>query len=200
MVPAVDDALAWATPAEPDEVEDVAAFLITLVEPSLEHNPGRVRALTGIVAMQGYTRAELLLGLRRLPVRNAYGQGFRPDLLDEVVQESRRARRIVADPIDGRPRLLTERQMFDACAEHPEYFRPESFGVFTYDVTDRPLYRYAAEPTPRRTATPSLAEAAPPRRLAAGTGAPVSLSALVEAELAKKPSGDGAAGEAPDAP
>lgn len=154
---------AWAEPAEPEEVEDVAAFLITAVEPGANDN--RVKTLIRVVAMQGYTRAELLLGLRTLPVRNAYGQGFRPDLLDEIIRESRRVRAVVGDARDGKPRLLTERQMFDACQQYPEHFRPEDFGISGYDRGDRPMYRYARKSGPHRhEPNPRLLEEAPADR------------------------------------
>ena len=152
-------------------MQDCAAYLVTLVEPSLAGNPKRLRALVAVVAMQGYTRAEMLLAMKRLPVTNAYGMGFRPDVLDEVVQKNRAVRRIAADPADGVPRLLTQRQMFKACEEHPDFFRSDDFGIATYDPDDRPLYRYARRSGPHVHAPrPEIDESPRPVRTDTGSG------------------------------
>jgi len=178
----VQDREAWVVPAEPGETAEVAAFLISAVEP--EANANRVATLTRLVAMQDYTRAELLLALRKLPTMNAYGQGFRLDLLHQLVEESRNVRRIIGHPMDGRdgakPRKLTERQMFDACQTYPEHFRTDDFRVCDYDVQNRPFYVYAPDAPPQHEPTPELEDRTPPARLDAGTGGPVSLSALVK--------------------
>jgi hypothetical protein len=126
--------------------------------------------------------------MKRLPVTNAYGGGFRPDVLDEIVQRSRNARRIVADPRDGKPRLLTERQMFDACQEHPEHFRAQDFGVHSYDVTNRPFYVYAKATGPHvHEPRPMLEEGNAPER-SGETGGTYTISDFIRQPHA----GDGA--------
>ena len=159
-VPPPTDLAAWAVLPEPEEVEECVAYLITAVEPALVSNPQRCAVLTALVSGRGYTRAELLLAMQQLPFANAYGQGFRLDVLDEIVNRSRAIRRIVADPADGRPRLFTERQMFDACAAFPEAFRPSDFGVCSFDADDRPLYVHAKRAGQVHAPQPRLPESA----------------------------------------
>ena len=191
-MPPVEDRAAWLVPAEADEVEECAAFLVTAIQPSLADNPARLRTLVGLIAMQDYTRAELLLAMKRLPFVNSYGEGFRLSDLGTLIDDNRNARRIVADPADGKPRMLTERQMFDACDKHPELFRREDFGICDYDSMDRPFFRYARAAGPHKHAPqPQLPEATAPRR--EGVTGTFQVSTLVT-----PPSGDGQASGTPE--
>lgn len=136
--------MAWAVPAEPDEVEDATAFMLTTLEPEAMKNPNRVGTLTRLMAMQDYTRAELLLAMRKVPMDSRashnYGRGFNPADVHRVIAESRKLRQIVGTG-EARPRKLTEFQMYKACDEHEE-LNPQDFGTCGFDVDDRPFYVY----------------------------------------------------------
>lgn len=194
-MPRLVDREAWAYPATQADVKHAVAFLVTVVDPALAENPDRFRTLTALVAGRGYTRAELLLAMKRLPFENAYGEGFRLDLVESLVTESRKVRAIVGNNPDGKPRLLTQRQMFDICAEFPEELSPDRFGIADYDADHRPLYRFATDGT-RHVHEPYVQEVEPPapvRQLAEGEARePITFSAAAEAVPVSRPAPDAA--------
>lgn len=194
-VPPLDNLAAWAEPASADDSGEAVMYLATVCDPTLADNPNRLRTIAALVGSRGYTRPELLLAMQRLPFVNAYGGGLRLDAIESLIGESRKVRGIIGDPRDGRPRLLTERQMYDLCNEHPEHFRPEDFGICDYDVNDRPFFRYAKASGPHRHA--------PQPMLEDGSGArndePIraDLAELV-ARVTKQATGDGQADGTPE--
>lgn len=167
---------AWAEPAEPAEFAHVAAFVVSVCEPGA--SPARTATLTNLLMMQGYTRAELLLVARTAPQRPMYGDHVRPDVLHQIVAESRDLRTRLARPV-------SYDEMVELCDRAPEV-SPSDFGVCGYGTgrdADRPLFRYTPESGPHRHApVPALAD---PEH--AQPGARSGLARLDPASLATKP-------------
>lgn len=174
---------AWSEPATPGDVADTVGYCLTLIEgtqAAAERTPIVARA----IAQRGYSRAELLAVAHELPFRNNFGQGFRLDLLDEIVRERRALVRALDVPCD-------EGTMLKLCREN-EGIEPEHWHRCGFDDRSRPLVRYAPDLKPRT--APEHAAYEPPddvRRLPDGrkvrhghpdfqTGRPTALSLLVQ--------------------
>lgn len=143
-----------------------AKFLITACDGGSD--PQRIAMLARLVAMRGYSRAELALAASKVPydtrASHNYGRGLNAADVERVVAESRKLRAML-------DRMLTERQMFDVCAEFPEDLDPSQFGICGYDSMDRPFYRYAKSGTPQvHNPTPQLPEMSTVRTDPGGQG------------------------------
>lgn len=146
---------AWNEPATEREARYAAAWMLNVVEPQAD--PSRAALMGNLLASYGYTRAELYLAMRELPRRNNFGQGFRLDLVDEVIRAHRQMR--------GRLRqALTVAQMQDLCATGE--VDPDRFRICGYDDRNNPLFRYCPDlpAVPIRPA-PEAATVEPPQAL-----------------------------------
>ena len=128
------DVEAWAHPATDEHTAEAVSYCLNLIE-----GPKSAAERTAIVAMavgqRGYTAAELEAIKAELPFRNNFGQGFRPDLADEIVQASRRDRQALASVCD-------EDTMLRLCRDHDDLSTPD-FAVCGFDARNRPRSRYA---------------------------------------------------------
>ena len=134
--PSAVDAGAWEAPASADDFAEVAAFLVSAVEPGA--TAARVGVVARLLAMRGYSRAELLLVAHEAPFRPHYGPHIRPDVCDAVVRESRELRARL------RSARLSADGVAEACVADSE-LRPEDFVVCGFDDRNRPLYLHAPE-------------------------------------------------------
>jgi len=87
MPPSIGDEANWLVPADDDDIKAVAKHLITACE--REPTPERSAVLASLLRTRDFTRAEWLLAMREVPFMNNYGQGFRLDLVQQVVDENR---------------------------------------------------------------------------------------------------------------
>lgn len=150
--PSALDRSAWETEATPDDVAEVAAFVVSVVEPGAE--PARTALVSKLLAMYAYTRAELLLIGREAPRANHYGNHVRMDVIDGIVQQSRTLRAATRGRISQ-----TERDR--VCAETGTH--PDDFACAGFDERNRAEFTYAPH---LRRETP----APPPTPLLGGAG------------------------------
>lgn len=149
------DRTAWAAPASDEDVAQAVATVVALIEPDAA--PERVGVLARFIGDQGYTAAEMRLIEREGPKANHYGKHVRIDVLNSIVEESRKMRAML-------DRVLTGEDVSALCTAHPEV-RPEDFACASFDRFNNPLWRYAPDVARRArergvTATPELPETA----------------------------------------
>jgi hypothetical protein len=150
---------AWSVEAGPEEYEQAAAYMVAAVEPSASE--GRMQTVTRLLKTRDYSRAELLLAMKRLPfdsdASHNYGRGFNPADVDRIVEEHRTLRAKLSQPLssDDRDELI---------AEHPEKIDPDAFHCCGFNSYDEPQWMYApdagAEP---KEPNPDLGESLPGR-------------------------------------
>ena len=151
---------AWSVEAEPEEYEQAAAYLVAAVEP--EASDSRMQTVTRLLKTRDYSRAELLLAMKRLPfdpdASHNYGRGFNPADVERIVEEHRKTQARLQHP-------LSSRQRDEIIAEHPKEIDPDDFECAGFDEYDNPLWLYAptvdhdSAPEPR----PQLEETTPNR-------------------------------------
>lgn len=134
--------------------------------------------LARLIAMRDYTRAELLQAMQAVPfdtrASHNYGRGLNAADVERVVAEGRRLRKML-------DRMLTQRQMFDLCAEFPNEVAPSDFGICGYDGMDNPFFRYLRKGAGlTHNPVPQLEETATPRRADGGEGT-VALADAIDA-------------------
>lgn len=138
-LPSVTDEAAWGVPATVDDLTVAAEHLITACEPGASE--ARAMVLAKMLRTRDWTRAELLEAMLEVPFRNSYGEGFRLDVMADVVKESRERRALLR-------RKVTEAQMLDLCAD-PEV-EPEHFACCGFTDANKPLYIYAPDTAPHK--------------------------------------------------
>lgn len=131
---------AWEQPATPDDYKQAIATLVAAVEPDAKNAPKRVQVLKRLMQRRGYSRAELLLVMEELPFRNDYGKGIRLDLVEEIVQQHRKDRKMLQ-------RALTAEEMHALIERHPDDLHRENFQVTAHNSRNEKLYRYMEELT-----------------------------------------------------
>lgn len=141
----------WTERATHGDASAAVSFITTQKQPGATEK--QIQTWTRLVDRRGYSRAELLLAMHEVPFRNDYGQGFRLDVLDEVIQENRRDRERLG-------RLVTEQEMYELVERYPSIakadFHLAGFGE-GYERRREKQFRYAPhierekrrpEPTP----------------------------------------------------
>lgn len=148
---------AWSVEADEEEYEKAAAYLVAAVEP--EASEGRMQTIARLLKTRDYTRAELLLAMKRLPfdpeASHNYGRGFNPADVERIVGEQRKTRARLQQP-------LSSEQRDEMIAEHPEEIDPDAFHCCGFNAYDEPQWRYApnAEADPKEP-NPDLGESRP---------------------------------------
>lgn len=154
-LPSVLDRSAWEAPAEPDDFAVVSAFILSVKEPDAPR--ARVQLIARLIQMRRYTRAELLLLAQEAPFRSMYGKHVNPEVLDEIVKDSRRHRTMLR-------RDVTAVEMTEICDASEGEIRPDQFGICGYGTgrdSNSPRFRYSPDNGPHRHApTPLLPETA----------------------------------------
>jgi len=151
---------AWSVKAAEEEVEQAAAYLVAAVEP--EASDSRMQTVTRLLKTRDYSRAELLLAMKRLPfdpdASHNYGRGFNPADVERIVEENRTTRARLQQP-------LSSEQRDEMIAEHPKEIDPDAFHCCGFNSYDEPLWRYApsVESQPKEP-EPGLGESLPGRR------------------------------------
>jgi len=155
---------AWSTPATEDDVAEAAKYLITAVEPDASDQ--RAKTIFRLLKTQDYSRAELLLAMKKLPfdpeASHNYGRGFNPADVERIVEENRKTRARLQQP-------LSSEQRDEMIAEHPEEIAPDAFHCCGFNAYDEPQWRYAPNPDTKRedinpepkTPNPDLGEGRP---------------------------------------
>jgi len=148
----------WEVPAEEDDYNAAATFLISAVEP--EASEQRVAFLTRLLKTREYSKAEVALVMKRLPfdpeASHNYNRGFNPADVERIVDEHRTLRARL------RQRLSSD-QRDDLIAAFPDEIDPDGFECAGFNEFDEPLWYYAptikaaSAPDP----TPDLGEARP---------------------------------------
>ena len=168
---------AWSVEATGQEVEKAAAYLVAAVEP--EASDSRMQTVTRLLKTRDYSRAELLLAMKRLPfdpdASHNYGRGFNPADVERIVEESRKTRARLQQP-------LSSEQRDEMIAEHPKEIDPDAFHCCGFNEYDEPLWRYApnvdSEP---KEPEPDLGESLPGRnREESSTQGPMALGEIVD--------------------
>jgi hypothetical protein len=148
---------AWSVDAEPEEYEQAAAYMVAAVEPSASE--GRMQTISRLLKTRDYSRAELLLAMKRLPfdpdASHNYGRGFNPADVERIVSEHRTLRAKLGQPLssDDRDELI---------AEFPDKIDPDAFHCCGFNSYDEPQWMYApgAEAEPKEP-NPDLGESLP---------------------------------------
>ena len=145
--------------AEPEEYEQAAAYMVAAVEP--DASEGRMQTVTRLLKTRDYSRAELLLAMKRLPfdpdASHNYGRGFNPADVERIVEEHRVLRAKLSQPLSSGDRD-------ELIAEHPEKIDPDAFHRCGFNSHDEPQWMYApdAEAEPKEP-NPNLGESHPGR-------------------------------------
>ena len=157
--------------------------MITAVEP--EASDKRVRTITRLLKSRDYTRAELLLAMKRLPfdpdASHNYGRGFNPADVERIIDENRELRQKLSRPLSSEERdeLITE---------HSAKIDPDAFHCCGFNKYDEPRWRYVPDPETKRPdvdpepkePNPDLGESLPGRhREDADVDGPTSFEGLV---------------------
>jgi len=148
---------AWQVEASEEEHEQAAAYLVAAVEP--EASEGRMQTIARLLKTRDYSRAELLLAMKRLPfdpdASHNYGRGFNPADVERIIQDNRKTRARLQQP-------LSSEQRDEMIAAHPEEIDPDAFHCCGFNEYDEPLWRYApeAEADPKEP-NPDLGQARP---------------------------------------
>jgi len=148
---------AWSVQAQEEEYEQAAAYLVAAVEP--EASEGRMQTISRLLKTRDYSRAELLLAMKRLPfdpdASHNYGRGFNPADVERIVEEHRKTRARLQQP-------LSSEQRDEMIAEHPDEIDPDAFHCCGFNSYDEPQWRYApdADAEPKEP-NPDLGEARP---------------------------------------
>lgn len=149
-------------PATPADVSEAVAYMLNFADIRGKGANDAVKAAhIRAIAKRGYSRAELMLAMDELPFRNTYGEGFRLDILDEIVKEHREMRARLS-------RMLTAKERDEITDTFPE-IDAKCFHVAGFDGKNEPLYRYVdGRPAPDVPVTPLLEESVPNRRESGG--------------------------------
>lgn len=148
---------AWSVEATDEEYRNAAIYLVAAVEP--EASESRMKTIVRLLKTRDYSRAELLLAMKRLPfdpeASHNYGRGFNPADVERIIEESRKTRARLQQP-------LSSEQRDEMIAEHPGEIDPDAFHCCGFNEYDEPLWRYApnVDSEPRQP-TPDLGEARP---------------------------------------
>lgn len=171
--------------ATEEEYREAATYLVAAVEP--EASESRMQTITRLLKTRDYTRAELLLAMKRLPfdpeASHNYGRGFNPADVERIVEEHRKIRARLQQP-------LSSQQRDEMIAEYPDQIDPDAFHCCGFNEYDEPLWRYAPDvDSEPQSPTPDLGEGRPgaSRQESDTDGGPMQLGELME-EAQKKAS------------
>lgn len=147
---------AWSEPATGEDAGAVVAVSLTRFEP-LGANPdeatkraarNRAAMMTETLADAGFSRAELLHAMRRLPLdaraSHNFGRGFNPADVARIVGECRADRLLLRGDVteDERDGLLARNPDLDP----KRFFLTSRSRAVGYGRDPLPLYRYHAAP------------------------------------------------------
>jgi len=149
---------AWDTDATDEDYREAAAYLVAAIEP--EASEGRMQTVMRLLQTRDYSRAELLLAMKKLPfdpdASHNYGRGFNPADVERIVEKNRKMRARLQQP-------LSSDQRDEMIAEHPEEIDPDAFHCCGFNEYDEPLWRYAPNAGDPKEPNPDLGESLPGR-------------------------------------
>ena len=172
--PSGDVPTAWQQPATSKDLKVAAQHFLAVVEP--EASGQRLTTMYRMLKTKDYSRAELLLAMHELPFQNNYGQGFRLDLVEKIIQENREDRAALARPVSSeeRDRLIVR---------YPKCVDPDGFKCCGFYSDNRPKWIYvpaANADASGRPPTPTLEEKSQPRRNHSSASSPRRLNDFIQ--------------------
>mgnify|MGYP006433801329 CR=1 FL=1 len=146
-------------PATEEDYVNAAGYLITAIEP--EASEKRVTTITRLLKSRDYSRAELLLAMRRLPfdseASHNYGRGFNPADVERIIDEHRTLRTKLQTP-------LSSEERDEIITEHSDKINPDAFHCCGFNSYDEPRWMYAPDAeTEPKDPNPDLGESMPGR-------------------------------------